>query len=179
MRPAIDNATAREHSGEPLSVVGQAGDPSNGLRCSEMAAEREIAELADKATQELRLAWLKLYRKEPPLGLSRDLMIRALANKLQERAYGGANPSMKRRLNTLAGEFESLANGTASAASRAPRSRILGSFRTYRGRAIADINGNPQSISPKSGSGYLPGGDGPPKLRPAHLSCGSHRIAQQ
>jgi len=24
------------------------------------------------------------------------------------------------------------------------------------------INANPQSISPKSGSGYLPGGDGPP-----------------
>jgi hypothetical protein len=39
-------------------------NPSNGLRCSEMAAESEIAELADKATQELRLAWLKLYRKE-------------------------------------------------------------------------------------------------------------------
>jgi hypothetical protein len=106
MRPTIHDATARQHSGEPLSVVGQAGDPSNGLRCSEMAAESEIAELADKATQELRLAWLKLYRKEPPLGLSRDLIIRALANKLQERAYGGPNPSMKRHLNTLAGELE-------------------------------------------------------------------------
>jgi hypothetical protein len=44
----------------------------------------------------------------------------------------------------------------------------LGSFRTYRGRAIADISGNPQSISPKSGSGYLRGGAGP-QLRPAHL----------
>ena len=32
---------------------------SNGLQCSEMAAESGIAELADKATQELRLAWLK------------------------------------------------------------------------------------------------------------------------
>jgi hypothetical protein len=73
-----------------------------------MAAESEIAELAEKATQELRLAWLKLYRKEPPLGLSRGLMIRAIANIMQERAYGGVSPSMKRRLNTLAGEFESL-----------------------------------------------------------------------
>jgi hypothetical protein len=95
---------ARQH--EPLSIVGQGGDPSNGLRCSEMAAESEVAELADKATQELRLAWLKLYRRIPPLGLSRDLMIRALANKLQERAYGGPSASMRRCLNTLAGEFE-------------------------------------------------------------------------
>jgi hypothetical protein len=35
-------------------------------------------------------------------------MIRALTNKLQERAYGGPSPSMKRRLNTLVGAFETL-----------------------------------------------------------------------
>jgi hypothetical protein len=38
-------------------------------------------------------------------------MIRALTNKLQERAYGGPSPSMKRRLNTLVGAFE---NGSLS-----------------------------------------------------------------
>ena len=40
------------------------------------------------------------------MGLSRDLMIRVLANKMQERAYGGPSPSMNRRLSTLEGEFE-------------------------------------------------------------------------
>jgi hypothetical protein len=106
MRPAIHDATARQHSGEPLSVIGQVGDRSNGPRNPEMAAEGEIAGLADRPTHELRLAWRKVYRREPPVGLSRDLVIRALANKLQERAYGGPSASMKRRLNTLAGEFE-------------------------------------------------------------------------
>jgi hypothetical protein len=71
-----------------------------------MSAEDEIAELADRPTHHLRLAWRKLYRREPPLGLSRDLMIRVLANKMQVRAYGGPSPSMSRRLSTLAGEFE-------------------------------------------------------------------------
>jgi Protein of unknown function (DUF2924) len=71
-----------------------------------MAAEGEVAGLAERPSQELRLAWLKLYRREPPLGLSRDLMIRALANKLQERTHGGPSPAMKRCLNTIAGEFE-------------------------------------------------------------------------
>jgi hypothetical protein len=33
-------------------------------------------------------------------------MIRALANKMQERAHGGPSRSLKRRLHTLAGEFE-------------------------------------------------------------------------
>ena len=45
---------------------------------ADMADEGEIAGLADKPTQELRPAWLKVYRRKPPVGLSRDLMIRAL-----------------------------------------------------------------------------------------------------
>jgi hypothetical protein len=106
MRPAIRDASARQNSGEPLSVIGKAGDRSNRRRCSDMAAETEIAELADRATHELRLAWRRLYRREPPVGLSRDLMIRALANKMQERAHGGPSGSLRRRLHTLAGEFE-------------------------------------------------------------------------
>jgi hypothetical protein len=106
MRPAIHDATARQNSGEPLSVIGQAGDRSDGLRCSDIAAESEIAGLPDRPTHELRLSWRRLYRREPPVGLSRDLMIRVLANKLQERAHGGPSLAMKRHLNTLAGEFE-------------------------------------------------------------------------
>jgi hypothetical protein len=40
------------------------------------------------------------------LGLSRDLLIRALANQLQERTHGGASRALRRRRQTLAGEFE-------------------------------------------------------------------------
>jgi len=106
MRPAIHDATARQNSGEPSPFIGQAGDPSNGRRSPDIAAEGEVARLADRPTHELRLSWRKLYRRAPPVGLSRDLMIRALGNKMQERTYGGPSPSMKRRLNTLAVEFE-------------------------------------------------------------------------
>jgi hypothetical protein len=104
MRPPIHDATARQHSGEPSPFIGPAGDLSDGPRS--LVDEGEIAGLADRPTHELRPAWRKVYRREPPVGLSRDLMIRALANKLQERAYGGPSPSMQRRLNTLAREFE-------------------------------------------------------------------------
>src|ERR1700730_11606042 len=106
MKPAIHDASARQNSGEPLSVIGQAGGRNNGPRRPAMSAEDEIVKLADRPTHELRLSWRKLYRRGPPLGLSRDLMIRVLANKMQERAYGGPSPSMSRRLRTLAGEFE-------------------------------------------------------------------------
>src|SRR5215831_5568357 len=45
------------------------------------------------------------HRTGPPQGISRDLLIRALAHQLQERAAGGANRALRRRLQTLAGEF--------------------------------------------------------------------------
>jgi DUF2924 family protein len=107
MRPAIHGATARQNSGEPLSVILQGGDRRSEPRSSKMDdIEAEIAGLPDRSTHELRLAWRSFYRGDPPLGLSRDLMIRALANKMQERAHGGPSRSLKRRLHTLAGEFE-------------------------------------------------------------------------
>src|SRR5262249_2024971 len=50
--------------------------------------------------------WRQLQRTGPPQGLSRDLLIRALANQLQEGSHGRANGALRRRLQTLAGEFD-------------------------------------------------------------------------
>ena len=70
------------------------------------ALDGEIARLADRSTPQLRLAWRKLHHTGPPLGLSRDLMIRDVVNKLQERVDGGARLTLRRRLQTLAGEWK-------------------------------------------------------------------------
>ena len=43
-----------------------------------------------------------MHRTGPPLGLSRDLLIRALANQLQEQSYGGVSRVLRRRLQSLA-----------------------------------------------------------------------------
>ena len=108
MKPAQSNdASARQHSGEPSPVPGRGGTGTADRETSDLAeVEHQIAELLDRSTQELRLAWRQLHRTGPPLGLSRDLLIRALAHQLQERAYGGASRALRRRLQTLAGEFE-------------------------------------------------------------------------
>jgi hypothetical protein len=66
----------------------------------------EIAELVGQSTQELRRGWRRLHHISPPLGLSRDLIIRGLADKLQQRAHGGPTPALQRRLQVLAREFE-------------------------------------------------------------------------
>ena len=69
-------------------------------------SEGQIGELLNRSTSELRLAWRQLHRTAPPQGLSRDLLTRALAHQLQERAAGGTSQALRRRLQTLAGELE-------------------------------------------------------------------------
>jgi hypothetical protein len=97
MKLAIQDASARQHSGGPSPVPG----PYPVVSVT-VSVEAEIAGLLDRSTQELRRAWRQLHRTGPPLGLSRDLLIRALAYQLQERAHGGASAALRRRLQSLA-----------------------------------------------------------------------------
>ena len=106
MTPPTHDASARQRSGEPSPIRGSSSNRSTRSGGKDAAeVDRRIAELLNRSTQELRLAWRELHRTGPPQGLSRDLLIRALGHQLQERAAGGANRALRRRLQTLAGEF--------------------------------------------------------------------------
>jgi len=103
MKPAIYDASAREHSGEPSPVRhwnGNRHDRSHRPGITEV--ERQIAGLANQSMPDLRVAWRQLHHTGPPLGLSRDLLMRALANQLQERSYGSLSRALRRRLRSLA-----------------------------------------------------------------------------
>jgi hypothetical protein len=107
MKPPIHDPSARQHSGEPSPVPGRGGTRADRPGNADVAeVNRQIAELVDRSTHELRLAWRQLHRIGPPHGLSRDLLIRALANQLQEWIHGRAGGALRRRLQTLAGEFD-------------------------------------------------------------------------
>ena len=49
---------------------------------------QRIAVLKDLTAKQLRDEWRRLYRGQPPR-LSRDLLIRTIACRMQELAYGG------------------------------------------------------------------------------------------
>src|SRR5262249_6256825 len=72
MRAAIHDASARQNSGGPAPVLGRGGDRNNRPRNpGTTELEDEIAGLVNRSTHELRVAWRKLHRMGPPLGLSR------------------------------------------------------------------------------------------------------------
>ena len=100
---------------------------------SEMSTlDSELAALPTLSAEELRLKWHNLRCGEPIALASRDLLIREIAYKMQERADGGLAPAVKRRLRTLAEEFE--ANGAGSLAPAPllkPGTRLL---REWQGR---------------------------------------------
>jgi hypothetical protein len=66
----------------------------------------DIAALQGAATHDLRIAWRRLYRGEPPRCMTRELMIHAIAYRMQERVHGGLAPVTKRRLQGLVAEIE-------------------------------------------------------------------------
>jgi hypothetical protein len=53
----------------------------------------------------LRAEWRRLFRTQPP-NLSRDLIIRAIAYRLQELTYGGLPKATMRKLSSLANELK-------------------------------------------------------------------------
>jgi len=112
MKPAIYDASARPRAGESSPVRHRNGNRHDRPRRPDITeVERQMAGLANRSTQDVRVAWRQLHDTGPPLGLSRDLLIRALANQLQERSYGGVSAALQRRLRSLARASE---NGTTA-----------------------------------------------------------------
>jgi hypothetical protein len=76
--------------------------------------EAQIIGLEGLTISGLRLEWQRLHGATPPIRLSRDLLLRGIAYRVQERALGGLGLGTKRRLRALGIE---LARGAAASAS--------------------------------------------------------------
>jgi hypothetical protein len=61
----------------------------------------ELARLSALTIFELRDEWRRLYRTPPPMRLSRDLLMRGITYKLQERPLGGLSDAVLRKLEHL------------------------------------------------------------------------------
>jgi Protein of unknown function (DUF2924)/Recombinase len=62
----------------------------------------EIATLTEATPADLKSRWRVLYGAEPPPRMSRDLLTRAIAYRIQEKALGGLKPSTRRLVAKVA-----------------------------------------------------------------------------
>lgn len=67
---------------------------------------QEIAALGDLDHAALKQRWRALQGGDPPKRLSRQLVLRALAHAIQEKAFGGLSPTVRQRLQRLAAELQ-------------------------------------------------------------------------
>ena len=62
----------------------------------------EITRISSLGKDDLRAAWSAEFRKLPPAGLTRDLLVRTLAWRLQEKAFGGQDQATMKLLDAYA-----------------------------------------------------------------------------
>ena len=115
--------------------------PGEGLgntmndQCSGTQVEKistEIAALAGLDLKHLKLQWRELYDTQPPPRISRELLTRAIAYRLQEREFGGLAPATRRLLERVAADLSSHHAGLNVARKVAPGALLI---REWRGKA--------------------------------------------
>ena len=103
-------------------------DQCSGTQAEEISAE--IAALAALGINDLKSRWRDLYDTEPPPRISRELLTRAIAYRLQEREFGGLAPSTLRLLERVA---DDLPRARLNLACKAAPGTLL--IREWRGKA--------------------------------------------
>ncbi len=63
----------------------------------------QLAALPDKSTAELKQLWRELYDRDPP-SLNREFLVKRLAYRVQELAYGGLSARAEAKLDRLIAE---------------------------------------------------------------------------
>lgn len=76
--------------------------------------EVEIAALPKMNLAQLQAKWRRVLKQAPPPHIRKQLLVPLLAYKLQEQAYGGLKPEVKRRLRELAASFHRDSKKTAA-----------------------------------------------------------------
>ncbi|MGA7384901.1 MAG: DUF2924 domain-containing protein [Methylocella sp.] len=97
---------------------------------------------------ELRGEWRRPHRMPPPMRLSRDLLTRGIAYKLQERAYGGLATATARKLERACAD--PLGRGAAKPTqpiSLKPGTRLVREWRGVTHTALIHADGSSGAVS--------------------------------
>ena len=96
------------------------------------ALAAEIAALSNASIKDLRQRWKTLYGKEPSGHIGRSFVIRAIAYRLQEEAFGGLKSSTRRLLARVAEETAAWSSPKCLSVRKAEPGTIL--IREWQGK---------------------------------------------
>lgn len=68
---------------------------------------QQLDALPRKSKAELKALWREMFGQPHPAYAHKDFLVRALAYRIQENAYGGLDPKVRRRLLLIAEKLES------------------------------------------------------------------------
>jgi hypothetical protein len=117
----IHDAAARQKSGEPSFRIGRSANRRNAV------SKEALSRLPTLDIGELRRQWRGLYKTQAPSNLSRELLVRAVAYRIQEVALGGLRPGRQRQLRQIAQQFKQ-----TGAANTPPRPELKPGTRLVR-----------------------------------------------
>src|SRR5215472_8519966 len=116
--------------GEPEQVCvcprgGRACMQKERFSKSPEATRLRLASLKSASIAELKQQWRSHYGSNPPHRISRELLTRAVAYRIQEQVYGGLKPSTRKLLMRLANEARSGRPLRPEPAAGAPAGTVL------------------------------------------------------
>lgn len=103
--------------------------------------EAELAKLPMMPIANLRMRYRELFRSDPPKALGPDLLRRSIAQRIQERAYGGLSQDSNRLLRQLIKAARNKPNGKLELPRRIKAgSELVRTWRdtTYRVKVTAE-----------------------------------------
>jgi len=75
---------------------------------------QRLASLPQLSKPTLCSLWRQIFKREPPLTMRRELLLRVIAQCLQEQEFGALSDARCRRLRQIAGALEANPNATIS-----------------------------------------------------------------
>ncbi len=104
--PSETRVTVHSGASDSCTVTGVAPAVATAVSKSTAELEAKLTALTIMDGDGLRREWRRLYRSHPPPHIRRDLLVLAIAWKLQERVYGGLTAAQKRKLADIAEELK-------------------------------------------------------------------------
>src|SRR5467141_5443971 len=85
--------------------------PTAPAQPSDPLVEDELDRLATMPIAQLRVRYREVFRTDPPKAFGPDLLRRSIAQRIQEKAYGGLSRSAQRLLDQMMKAYAAKPNG--------------------------------------------------------------------